>query len=195
MIKAISVISTLWGSIVGKIMIGLVLVLGAWGSVQSYRLNSLEASMEKRVAVAEKARADAEKVQRDIEDQRRKDREQAVKDIQEAKDASKDRLTELETRLAKFEMHQVDVQRAAVERDRLRDSLATQRLASQTGINALTACNARATTYEERLAEGDRIVAGFRAFGPRCIRVAGEVAEARDGFAAEVVGCVKAWPK
>lgn len=191
-------LSMLWGSVAGKVAMVLVVVLGVWGGVQSYRLNSLEADVAQRVAKAEKARADAEKVQREIEEGRRNDREQAIKDIQEAKDGSKAYVSELETKLAKFKVVQLNAEfaaAAATERDRLRDSLATQRLASQTGINALTACNARATTYEERLAEGDRVVAGLRAFGPRCIRVAGEVAEARDGFAAEVVGCVKAWPK
>lgn len=191
----INPLSPLLGSIIGKVALGAVAVLAVWGGVQTYRLNSLEADVAIRVAVAEKARADAEAEQRRIAGERRKDREQALKDIAEAKDENQDRMAKLELLLARYKLPQISDDVARIESSKLRDQLATERLAGQAGRDSATACNLRAAAYEQKLTDGDRIIQRFRAFGPQCLRVAGVIAKERDDFAGEVVNLVKHYPK
>lgn len=77
----------------------------------------------------------------------------------------------------------------------LRDQLAAaRRSASKAATDALLACDARASTYEQVLAEGDRVVARVVGSLGSCRAVAGESALAHDDRASEVTGLVKSWP-
>lgn len=81
------------------------------------------------------------------------------------------------------------LQRSPVDPQRLRDQLATSRLAAAAAASsAEAACNSRSAAYEALLARGDGLLA-------RGAEMAGRIAKSHDDRAAEVEKLVRAWPQ
>lgn len=81
------------------------------------------------------------------------------------------------------------LQRTPVDPLRLRDSLATTRLAAAaSAANAEAACHDRASSYEGLLAGGSQLL-------EEGARLAGDAAKAADDRRAEVKALINSWPK